>query len=730
MRNIWEIFIGDLKKIKKNAIAWIVILGLSAVPSLYAWFNIAASWDPYSNTSSLKVAVANADTGYEGELLPININLGEQVVSGLRENNQLNWIFTNQKKAVEGVKSGKYYAAIVIPETFSNDMMSLFSDDVEHSDILYYLNEKENAIAPKVTDKGAGAVRQQIAELFTKTISRVGLQLMDSLSSMLSEEDSKEMIGRVYENIAEIADHLSAASGTMKAFANMTDSMGNTLESTVSFLKQTGSNADADLSLLTDTGKSFQSLREALSGTTDSVNEVLAVGSDVYQAVSEQVDKTFSSLSKDAAAAGQSLNGLAGQVQTIIDRYAAFRDSLQGISDSLPEVFPHIKEQLGTVIGKLNTSIAQQEAVRDKLNEAADKISQSVSDAGNYQSELKELAKQSAQQIQNVQADYEKNVKGNLDQLFQTLGNTNKDVSLILSKLEEGAQGIETLSGSASSDLGKLKAALDTSASLLDEASNKMNDVLQRLSEASENGNLETLKDVLGNGPDTVSSFLASPVKMETKSIYPIENYGSAMAPFYSTLSIWVGGIILVAMMKVTLSEERKKKLNHVKNYQIYFGRYLLFLIMGLIQSGLICLGDLFFLEIQCEHPFLFLLSGWITSIVYVNIIYTLTVSFGDVGKAICVVLLVIQVAGSGGTFPIEMAPTFFRKVYEFLPFTHSMGAMREAIAGLYGNAYVRELGTLGLFLIFSLFLGLVLRKPVIRLNEMFTEKLEETKLM
>lgn len=730
MRNIWEIFIGDLKKIKKNAIAWIVILGLSIVPSLYAWFNIAASWDPYSNTSSLKVAVANADAGYEGELLPLNINLGEQVVSGLRENNQLDWVFTNQKKAVEGVKSGKYYAAIVIPETFSNDMMSLFSDDVEHSDILYYLNEKENAIAPKVTDKGAGAVRKQIAELFTKTISQVGLQLMDSLSSMLSEEDSKEMIVKVHENIAEIADSLLAASGTIKAFSNMTDSMGNTLESTSSFLKQTGSNADTNLSLLTDTGKSVKSLKDALSGTTDSVNDVLAAGSDVYQAVSEQVDETFSSLSQDAAAAGQSLNGLAGQVQVIIDRYASFRDSLQGVSDSLPEAFPHIKEQLGTVIGKLNTSIAQQEAVRDKLYEAADKISQSISDAGSYQSELKELAKQSAQQIQNVQTDYEKNVKGNLDQLFQTLSNTNKDVSLILSKLDEGAQGIEDLSGSAASDLGKLKTALDTSASLLDEASGRMNDVLQKLSEAAENGNLEILKDVLRNGPDTVSSFLASPVKMETKSIYPVENYGSAMAPFYSTLSIWVGGIVLVAMMKVTLSEERKKKLHHVKNYQIYFGRYLLFFIMGLIQSGLICLGDLFFLGIQCEHPFLFVLSGWITSIVYVNIIYTLTVSFGDVGKAICVVLLVIQVAGSGGTFPIEMAPAFFRKVYEFLPFTHSMGAMREAIAGLYENAYVRELGTLGLFLIFSLFLGLVLRKPVIRLNEMFTEKLEETKLM
>lgn len=730
MKTIWKIFTGDLKRIQKNAIAWIVILGLSVVPSLYAWFNIAASWDPYSNTGSLKVAVANTDKGYEGDLLPLNINMGEQVISGLRENNQLKWVFTTKKKAVEGVKSGKYYAAIVIPESFSSDMMSLFSEDVKHSDILYYLNEKENAIAPKVTDKGAGAVQKQIDELFTKTISEVGLELMDGLSSMMTQEDSKEAISRVNENIGQIADDLSAAAGTVKAFSNMTGSMQQMMESTAAFLNQTGNSTETNASLLTDTGNSVSSLKDALSGTTEGINQVLMQGSSVYSAVSDQVDQTFTSLSGDASAAEQSLNGLAGEVQTIIDRYTAFRDSLQQISDALPESLQLIKEQLGSVIGKLNTSIAQQEGVRDKLNEAADKISQSVQDAGTYQSELKALAEQSAGQISSVQADYEQNVKGKLDELFGTLGNTNDAVSSILARLNESTQGIENLSGSAASDLGKLKTALDTSVSLLEESSAKISEVRQKLESAAQDGDFQTLKDVLTNSPDVVSEFIAAPVKMETKDLYPVENYGSAMAPFYSTLSIWVGGIILVAMMKVTLSEERKKELGNVKNYQIYLGRYLLFLIMGLIQSGLICLGDLFFLGIQCEHPFLFLLTGWITSIVYVNIIYTLTVSFGDVGKAVCVVLLVMQVAGSGGTFPIEMTPEFFQKVYPLLPFTHSMGAMRETIAGMYGNTYLTELGKLGVFLAASLCLGLVLRKPVIRLNELIIEKLEETKLM
>lgn len=730
MKMIWNIFIGDLKKIHKNAIAWIVILGLSVVPSLYAWFNIAASWDPYSNTGSLKVAVANTDQGYEGDLLPLTLNLGDQVVSGLHENDQLNWIFTTKKKAVEGVKSGKYYAAIVIPESFSADMMSLFSEDIKHSDIIYYLNEKENAIAPKVTDKGAGAVQQQIDELFTKTISEVGLDMMHMLSSMMTDENTTAAAEKISANVGQIGDDLSAASGTVRAFSDMTVSIQEMLETTSTLLAQTGTLTDTNLSLLEETGKSVNSLKDALSGTTDGVNQALTQGSNVYTAVSKQIDDTFASLSKDASSGSQSLNGLASEVQTIIDRYTAFRDSLQKVSDSLPGSLQFIQAQLGTIIGKLNASIAQQEALKNKLDEVSSHISQTVSDAGTYQSELKTLVGQCAQQIAGVQTDYEQTVRGNLDGMFDSLGDTKDSVSSILLQLNTATQNLENLSGTAISDLDKLKTALDTSASLLDESAASIKNIGQKLDTAIQSGNVQSIKEILGNDAGTLSDYIAAPVKMETKQLYPVKNYGSAMAPFYSTLSIWVGGIVLVAMMKVTLSEDRKRTLGPVKNYQIYFGRYLLFLIIGLIQSGLICLGDLFFLGIQCEHPFLFLLSGWISSIVYVNVIYTLTVSFGDIGKAVCVILLVMQVAGSGGTFPIEVAPAFFQKVYPLLPFTHSMGAMRETIAGLYGNTYWIELGKLELFLIPSLLLGLVLRKPIIKLNERFTEKLEETKLM
>ena len=174
MKNIWKIFQRDLQQIQKNVIAMIVIIGITVVPCLYAWFNIAASWDPYENTGNLKVAVASVDEGYEGSIIPIKLTLGDQVLSALRENTQLEWVFTTKSKAMKGVKSGKYYAAIVIPEDFSRNMMSVFTSDIQKPEITYYSNAKENAIAPKVTDKGATAIQTQVNEVFIETLVRYG----------------------------------------------------------------------------------------------------------------------------------------------------------------------------------------------------------------------------------------------------------------------------------------------------------------------------------------------------------------------------------------------------------------------------------------------------------------------------------------------------------------------------------------------------------------------------
>ena len=231
-----------------------------------------------------------------------------------------------------------------------------------------------------------------------------------------------------------------------------------------------------------------------------------------------------------------------------------------------------------------------------------------------------------------------------------------------------------------------------------------------------------------GIDSDSISDFMSSPVSINSKVLYDVENYGSGMTPFYTNLALWVGGLILVSILKQEVDKD--ETISRFTPTTAYFGRWMLFVVVGLIQGFIVCIGDLLLLKVQCVHPVAFVCAGMLCSFVYVNLIYALTVSFGDIGKAIAVVLMVMQVAGSGGTFPIQCAPKFFQVVYPLLPFTHSMNAMRECIAGFYGTTYATELGKLAIFLAPSLLLGLLLRKPIIKMNDAFMEKLESTHLI
>lgn len=726
MKNIFEIFRRDVRRISHNVIALIVILGLIIVPCLYAWFNIAACWDPYGNTGKIKIAVASVDEGYEGELISLNINIGDTVLSSLRENTQMDWILTSKKKALNGVESGKYYAAIVIPETFSNDMMSIFSEDIQSPEITYYYNAKENAIAPKVTDKGASAVQTQVNEVFIKTIANTVLDALQTVSNTADESGADAIVSNLTTNLDRINNSLTTVTGTLQSYARMTETAQMMLDTTSAFLKQSQETSGNSLNSLKDTQKSFNTIQDAISGTTDSINDALTSSTDFYIQISKTLDSTLQSQGKDNAAMANTLNTLAKEVDTLTQPYITLRDLCVEIGNQ----YPAVSDATGTLVGKLNESIASQNALRDKLNSAADALRSSSTDAASAKAEIDQLIQSSSQDLKNVQSDYESSVKDQLNQLLNSMKSTDSTVSSLLSQIDQSASGVYTLSGSASSDLSQIKTALENSCTLLQKSSDKISDTLQKLDEIQTSGDYSQMQDLLSGNHESISSFLASPVELNTNKLYPVENYGSSMAPFYSTLAMWVGGTILVAMLKVSISESSLKGMKKVRDYQVYFGRYIIFLLIGLAQSTLIGLGDLLYLRIQCEAPFLFMLACWITSLVYVNVIYTLTVSFGDVGKAIAVILMVIQVAGSGGTFPIEVAPKIFQSVYPLMPFAHSMAALRETIGGLYGSTYWTELGYLCIFLIASLFLGLVLRKPIIKLNEKINEKLESTHLI
>ncbi len=730
MRRILAVFLGDLKMLRHNAIAWLVLMGLVVVPPLYAWFNIAACWDPYGNTGNLKVAVANADTGYKGELFPIKLNIGDMVISELQKSRKMDWILTDEEAAILGVQEGKYYAAIVLPASFSTDMMSLFSPELEHSDILYFLNEKENAIAPKVTDKGASAVQQQINQVFIKTVTRIGLDLLDGVSERMDGQGEEQIFMNLAGNLRQLETQLSSAALVVRAYADMSGALQDLLDESRQYLGDSGTATAAGRTLLEEADLALGSLSPAENSASAAIDEIIASSSSAYADISAELDRALDELTDDSEAVQKTLKDTANEVSLLRDAYVKLRDALLLLSDSLPAGERLASRTLGQLIGRLDSAIEEQEHLYRRLNGLADDLDSLSGDAAASRAALRSAAQDTEDAVRQLKADYESGLQAKFPDLHASLRAGNAALDRVLLGLDDAADSAGKAGESLSRSLGELCTELSSVADMLAAADEDMLTLVSRLEKAAYSEDLDTMETLLENDPETLSDFLTAPVQLSTIKFYPVENYGSAMAPFYTLLSLWVGGVILAAILKVTLSEERRKALPGLSEAELYFGRYLLFLILGLLQSTLVCLGDLFYLGIQCEHPFYFLLAAWLSSIVFVNIIYTLTVSFGDIGKAICVILLVWQVAGTGGTFPVEMIPDFFRQSYQLLPFPYGMDAMREAIAGFYGNTYWQKMGTLLLFLPPSLFLGLVLRKPISHLNKRFSEKLAETKLI
>lgn len=731
MKNILQIFLRDIRKIKGNTIAMIMMIGILVVPTLYAWFNIGGSWDPYENTSGIKIAVASDDAGYQGDLLAIDINLGDKILTYFHENDEMDWVFTDSEEAIEGAKSGKYYAAIVVPESFSEDMMTLFSTgkDLKNPELQYYANGKKNAIASIVTEKRADAVQGEVSEKFVKAISKAALEAMKTVVNVADEADQSDIVDNLIHNLEDISSDLTAAAGTISAFESMASATQTMLDSTSTFLKDTQTRSDGDLDSLGELEGTVNELKYSLDGATSRLNDALESSAALYQEMAKAVRQGIqaAATSDDVAQLKTSLGDISTKLDTVITGYSSAADQLDAANASLAQ--QGLDVGLGDVIADLRTTVTLMQTLKTGLGDAMTSVGTLTTDAAAAQKELDGILAKLADNAASVQKDYEDHVKKDLQDLASSVGNADAKVTTLLNSMDEGLDGVYKLSDSTESDLAKLQKTLKTSRGLLERGAADLTDLADRLRSEKDRDSLDTMDSLLNEDLDVVGSFISTPVELTTEHVYEVENYGSAMAPFYTTLAIWVGGVVMAAMLKAGVKEKELIGLTNVKNYQKYLGRYLLFLILGLLQATLICLGDLYFLGIQCKSPLLFLLAGWVTSLVYVNLIYTLCVSFGDIGKAVSVILMVLQVAGTGGNFPIELAPAFFQKLYNALPFVYSMNAMRETVAGFYGNYYWNQLGTLLLYLIPSLVLGLILRMPIIRWNEHFEEKLESTKL-
>lgn len=758
MKIIWGIFKRDMCHATRNVIAVIVSMGLVVVPALYAWFNIAASWDPYGNTKALKVAVANNDKGYKSDLIPVRVNVGETIISTLHANDQLDWQFVKSDKAIDGVESGEYYAAIVIPKGFSADMMTLFSPDIKHAQLKYYLNEKINPIAPHITDQGATTVVNTIDKTFAKTIAQVGLDLASSILRYSQSPQMAEYMRNLNGNLTTMADSLSGASQQVTAYSQLLGSANDIVDSTGKLLASATKAGKQAQNALKQGKSGATSLTSAGANVTSSVNTALDQVSGAFDQVAAKVNKAFDAIDKDSDTAASQLTTLSEHVssgESLYDTYITslnhMRESVEQLPDS-DSAKQALLEAIDQEITLLEAAKGDSQKLAQQLKDASTQVTQDTAAAERSRKEILNRITSAKQSISNVRDDYATNVKPKIDALACTVSTLISQTDSMITQLSGTTDSLNDVTSSVGTNIASIRSTLDGIATKLNSSATTLNTLITAMN-SSDNGaeNSNELKSLTTSNASTLSTLISAPVALHRVAVYPIANYGSAMAPFYTILSIWVGAIILCAMLKVTISDREKAhvlglgdtlpriagpsgpgnascwglRLDHE-----YFGRYAIFALLALLQGTLVCLGDMYFLGVQANHALQFLAVGWLAALVFSNIVYTLTVSFGDIGKAVAVVLLVMQVAGSGGTFPIETLPKFFQMLYPFLPFPHAIDAMHAAMAGSYGNEYLLDMVYLSLFLIPSLLLGLVLRKPVIRLNNWVSRNLESTKVM
>ncbi|MCC2028491.1 YhgE/Pip domain-containing protein [Microbacterium sp. YMB-B2] len=717
----------DIRRATSSVMAIIVLFGLVVIPSLFTWFNVIASWNPFDNARNLTVAVANTDDGYQSDLVPIRLNVGEQVVSALRANDDLNWVITTEEDAVDGTRSGEYYAAIVLPPTFSADMMTFYTSGADRTRIDYYLNEKKNALAPKVTDRGASEVSTSINEVFTETLGEAGMNILTSLSDYLDDADTQAALSKLQARVDSVAAQLRAGASTADMFGSLIASSRPLVDSASGLITGSG-DALRDAGGALGGGKdAAASLKKVLSSSTSALGDALAQTSAGYQGVSDSIDEVYAAMDSQSASAAGTIGSLADRVQVQIDQQQELRDGL--VNDVRPQLPESLLDAFDASVSRIDAAIARQQALQDRLDEAASQVMDSSESSQATRDEIKKLTAQAKAAVDDARISYTDGLQPKLDALASTLSSIGGGIDSISGDLTSAANSLtgSSSTGSALADAQKLTTGISDS---LTDTADRFAQLSAALTTAIDTGDLSELTDVIGADPRALAMHLAEPVELTRIPVYSVVSFGAAMTPLYTVLALWVGALLTSVAIRVDPPRDGSTGLPDLSPAETYLGRFGIFALVAFLQSTLVCLGSVFFTQVQPEHPFLLILAGWVAGLVFTLIIYTLVVTFGNAGKALAVLLLVMQISSSGGAYPLQVLPQWFQNVSPFLPATHAVSAMRSAIAGIYQNDYWVSLGWLAAFAVPALLLGLVLRLPLIGFNRKLLSALESTKLM
>ena len=695
MKNIIEIFRNDIKEVFRKTNTWIIIVGLIFLPSMYAWPNILSSWDPYGHTNNIKVAVTSEDEGatVDGK----ELNLGKSLVEGLKNNKNLDWQFvSNKQEAEDGVRIGNYYASIVVPKNFSQDMTSVSRTEPQRATIEYTVNEKINAISPKITNSGASAIANNISKNFVETANGIifeklheaGIKFEENLPSI---EKAKEEIFKLNDNFSTYESTLSELIGKVEYGYNILNNVQNTLPEIDRVATSSIMIADKAGITINNIQGFNERLLPIINNHLNVVEEVSKEANIIAKELQQKPDKTEEIKARQKA--------LDSRLQASTERLQLVKNIFEYFNKlSSERLFNNQLERVTTLSNDITTIKEVNNNIYNKMDhydEIADTVKEEFVNKSSRVNEVSsnmnsKLNVEVAPLISQVLSKAEVNI----DKVSGIIAGAQGELPAVERKLSE----TEVKISSAYGKLLSLQAHIPS-------AKSKIQRLTDEIKKADSGIDKNQLFNLLKVDYKQQAEFFANPVKLQENKLYHIENYGSAMTPFYTVLSIWVGSLLMSSLLTTKVEDEENK----YKPYQKYFGRGLLFVIISLFQTLIITLGDMYVLGTQATSPFRFVIFALLISLLFSSIIYTVVCILGNVGKAVCIVLLVLQLGSSGGTFPIQMTSEFFQALYPKVPFTYSIGLLREAVGGVYIPSVERDIKILFIYLIIVLVGGAIL---------------------
>lgn len=851
IKNTGKLFILDWKRIFKNPIAIFLVVALMFIPSLYAWFNIKALWDPYANTSQLPIAVYSDDRTEKFQ--DKSINIGDEVLKNLKENKQLGWKFVDSKQELDkGVKSGKYYAGIYLPEDFSKNLLSFTTGDIQKPKIVYSINEKINAIAPKITSKGASSLQSQISEEFIKTASSTLLKTFNDIgydidknmvsiqkikNTILSTNDNLDTIDQYTQQVVdlhgkmpdlkaklakanEFIDYLPEVDALGQKVVQLDDSMPTvknqlaiimTLQEKIPEIQNAGKQiamidndfasveqtmnegiqeAKQGLTIIQQVQTALPDIRKlgnqandlastTLDGATQLQNALPSITSSVevtLKALQNVADSTSSIVTtiRQAIADGQLTDEEKAKIDSLVKAYQASVPQQQEAIGNLIDFLQKAQESAGnnefdatiknlqdlsallgdisTRLGKVNEfvqagDISSIEAYLDQIDALAKNISglvgqinvpditakvqsvltQLIATIKNAQGlltkaqaiDFESLLSSTSKTVSNAITLLEKYQKempaikqevhdanimlnGNMNTIVNAINKGaslyQNDLPVVEQKLDKAADFVKNDYPGIRKDLTETLGTVNEKMPDLEKALNQANDLIvndwpgiktgiRKAADAIRKGEKEVdlgeIVKLLKLDATKESDFLIQPVEVQENAIYPIANNGSASTPFYTALCLWVGAVLFSSVAVTGFHLEGKDKLLYSKREQ-FSARMLTFIVMGLGQALIVTLGNYFGLGVDVRNPVYSVLFALLIAITFMIMVYVLVALFGNIGKGIAIIILVLSISGGGGNYPIQVSGKFFQAINPYLPFTHAVNLLRESAGGIY----------------------------------------------